>query len=156
LATTPVCYYTYFSYCKIEKNFINVKGHVEWREGPGPMTARQPALQGDKASPQGTHKVNMANETRGSPFGRFFVFMVSDLIRSLRLTLWAHAPKMLIPERTAAIHLLADCWTFESQEWLLDPFHWVDDEGLLSVADLKAVVRKVWPVAENGNWNPVR
>ena len=28
-----------------------IKNHEEWREGPGPVTARQPALQGAKASP---------------------------------------------------------------------------------------------------------
>jgi hypothetical protein len=30
--------------------------HEEWREGPGPVTARQPALQGANASLQGIHE----------------------------------------------------------------------------------------------------
>ena len=49
------------------------KYHEERREGTGPVTVRQPASQGAKASPKGTMRPTMANAI-GPPFGRFFCF----------------------------------------------------------------------------------
>jgi hypothetical protein len=44
-------------------DIINIiKNHEERREGPGPLIARQPALQGAKASPQGVHEAKCLKE----------------------------------------------------------------------------------------------
>lgn len=49
-----------------------------------------------------------------------------------------------ITERQAAVHLLIDAWRAERSDGSLDHFHWINEDGLLSVADLMAIGRAVW------------
>jgi len=44
-----------------------------------------------------------------------------------------------VDKKTAAIYLLIDTWTFERDNMELDHFHWLDNVGLLSVAEFMAI-----------------
>jgi len=62
--------------------------------------------------------------------------------------LWCHGPKRGVPAKVAAAYLLAHGWRTEKEDQLLDPYHWINQKGLLSVADLNAIVKEVWPEVE--------
>jgi hypothetical protein len=49
-----------------------------------------------------------------------------------------------ITQRQAAVHLLIAFWRYDALENKLDEYHWINDKGYLSVADLSAVARCVW------------
>jgi len=49
-----------------------------------------------------------------------------------------------VSERQAAVHLLSEFWNFDTKESDVDQFHWINEEGYLSVADLAAIARVVW------------
>ena len=44
-----------------------------------------------------------------------------------------------------AIYLLMDAWQAEAKQGYLDCFHWINDVGTLSVAEIQAIAKKVWP-----------
>ena len=52
-----------------------------------------------------------------------------------------------VDERTAAFHLLADCWREQRDSQGYDHFHWINEEGEFDAADLAAIGRLVWPAA---------
>lgn len=56
----------------------------------------------------------------------------------------AHMPRGDIGDRAAAIHLMIATWALEAKEEHLDEFHWLNQEGLLSVADWNAIARAIW------------
>ncbi len=58
-----------------------------------------------------------------------------------------------VDERTAAFHLLADRWCFERDDTDRDRYHWINQEGEFSTADLSAIARVVWPeeVSDDGS-----
>ena len=57
----------------------------------------------------------------------------------------AYGTKKGVDKKTAAIYLLIDSWIFERDNMELDHFHWLDNIGLLSVAEFMAIGRVVWP-----------
>jgi len=60
----------------------------------------------------------------------------------------AYAPRCGVTAEEAAAHLIAARWCAEAEECGLDPFHFVSEEGDLSVADFRAIARMVWGVGE--------
>jgi hypothetical protein len=40
--------------------------------------------------------------------------------------------------------MLKEAWAVDCRHNLLDPFHWINSTGALSVSDLQAIVREVW------------
>ncbi len=56
-----------------------------------------------------------------------------------------YVPKKQASDRQAAIHLLLDFWRLDREESDLDCYHWINEGGLLTVADLDAIARQVWP-----------
>ena len=59
------------------------------------------------------------------------------------LSAWGY--KKGVTAEQAAVYLLADFWSSEARDEGLDQFHLIDDNGLLSVAELNAVGRLAWP-----------
>jgi hypothetical protein len=53
-----------------------------------------------------------------------------------------------LDDRTAATHLLIDFWRFDAKEGDVDQFHWINEDGYLSIADLAAIARVVWGETE--------
>ena len=53
-------------------------------------------------------------------------------------------PRKGIEERQAAVYLLLEFWADEAGSSTLDEFHWINEDGYLSVADLAAIAREVW------------
>ena len=49
-----------------------------------------------------------------------------------------------ISEKQAAVYLLMRVWQNLLREGELDKFHWINEEGYLSVAELEAIAREVW------------
>ena len=49
-----------------------------------------------------------------------------------------------ISEKQAAVYLLMALWQSQLREGELDKFHWINEEGYLSVAELEAIAREVW------------
>ena len=60
-------------------------------------------------------------------------------------TLCAYAPKKSVPQKTAAIYLVLEDLRSDAAARKLDQFHWIGAEGLLSVPELLAIAREVWP-----------
>ena len=50
-----------------------------------------------------------------------------------------------VDQKQAAIYLLLEFWAFDAKEGDLDQYHWINEEGYLSVAELEAIARVVWP-----------
>lgn len=44
----------------------------------------------------------------------------------------------------AAVHLLLDMLSYEACEESLDEWHWINEEGFLSVEEWRAIARRVW------------
>ena len=53
-------------------------------------------------------------------------------------------PRLGVEERQAAVYLLLEYWTDGAKESSVDEFHWINEDGYLSVAELAAIVREVW------------
>lgn len=49
-----------------------------------------------------------------------------------------------VSRQQAAVYLLMDYWRSEARTNNLDEFHWINETGLLSVAELMAIAREVW------------
>ena len=60
----------------------------------------------------------------------------------------AYAPRRGVTAEAAAAHLIAARWRAEAEDFGLDPFHFVSEEGDLSVANFRAIARMVWGVGE--------
>lgn len=67
-----------------------------------------------------------------------------------------YAPKQNVPAKTAAAYLLLDSWTEEIRESSLDHFHWINKVDFLSVEELHAIGRVVWPNVTNACIDPSR
>ena len=65
--------------------------------------------------------------------------------RRWRWYLYGYAPPLRISAEEAAIYMLLDCWKAEADGSSFDHFHWINDTGLLSVAEITAIGREVWP-----------
>jgi len=59
-------------------------------------------------------------------------------------SLYGYAPRRRDDETQAAIYLLMDAWRQEAANWGLKRFDWINEEGLLSVAEISAISREVW------------
>ena len=59
----------------------------------------------------------------------------------------AHMRRSETDDRSAAIHLMVATWTAEAEDGALDEFHWINQAGLLSVAEWRAIARAVWGTA---------
>jgi hypothetical protein len=57
------------------------------------------------------------------------------------------APLHGLDYQTAAIHLLIDYWRFDAKEGDIDQFHWINEEGFLSMGELTGIAHEVWPEA---------
>ena len=65
-----------------------------------------------------------------------------------RWNLYAWGLKKGVSEKESAVYLLADAWAAEAQESDLDHFHLINDPGLLTIPELCAIGRWVWPGGE--------
>lgn len=70
----------------------------------------------------------------------------NDWDRSWRWALYAWAPTRRVPPKVAACCLLIDAWKSETLNRGLDHFNLIDDVGLLSVPEIFAMARAVWPM----------
>ena len=60
---------------------------------------------------------------------------------------WAAAAcvrKKGVSENEAAVHLLIEFWKEEAEENHVDHYHWINESGFLSIAELAAIAREVW------------
>ena len=57
----------------------------------------------------------------------------------------AYAPKEEVPSEVAAAYLLLDSWTEETRDSDPGHFHWINKADFLSVEELHAIGRAVWP-----------
>lgn len=60
---------------------------------------------------------------------------------------WINAacvPSKGVTAHQAAVHLLLEFWKEEAIDSDLDEFHWINEAGDISVAELMAVAREVW------------
>ena len=53
-----------------------------------------------------------------------------------------------VDQKQAAVYLLLEFWAFDAQENSVDEFHWINEDGFLSIAELAAIAREVWGEAE--------
>jgi hypothetical protein len=53
-------------------------------------------------------------------------------------------PRKSLNREEAALFLLREYWRSESEDYEVDQFHWLNLEGLLSVAQAKEIAREVW------------
>ena len=81
----------------------------------------------------------------------FWTLYLSDFDDNLSTWAWstkqavARTPRTGLDERQAAFFLTISFLQFERQASRLDPFHWINEYETLSVADVKAIERVVWP-----------
>jgi len=59
--------------------------------------------------------------------------------------LGAYCLKRRATVREAALYLLMDLWEEDTKKAELDHFHYIHEEGLLSMADFRTLGRLVWP-----------
>lgn len=57
----------------------------------------------------------------------------------------ANVPIEGVSEYQAAVYLLLAYWKSEACSYAVDRYHWVNEEGALSVAQLAAIGEAVWP-----------
>jgi hypothetical protein len=82
---------------------------------------------------------------------KFWTLYLSDFDDSSSTWAWstkqavARTPRGNLDERQAAFFLTISFLQFESQGSNLDPFHWINEYDFLSVADVKAIERVLWP-----------
>lgn len=60
----------------------------------------------------------------------------------------ASVPRRGVELRVAAIHLLLDFWSYDRRESDVDRYHWINEEGILDVADIEAIADAVWDAPE--------
>ena len=53
-------------------------------------------------------------------------------------------PRSGVDQKQAAVYLLLEFWSFDAKEGGVDEFHWINDDGFLSIAELAAIARVVW------------
>jgi hypothetical protein len=53
-------------------------------------------------------------------------------------------PRQGVNQRQAAVFLLLEFWVNEAEESSVDEFHWINEDGYLSISDLAAIAREVW------------
>ena len=63
--------------------------------------------------------------------------------------LYGYAPKKGIPESVAAMYLLLDAMRYEAEDCSVRRFDLIGAEGMLTVPELLAVSRAVWPESPN-------
>ena len=59
-----------------------------------------------------------------------------------------YVPRRGADQKQAAVYLLLEFWTFDAQENSVDEFHWINEDGFISIAELAAIAREVWGEAE--------
>ena len=59
-----------------------------------------------------------------------------------------YVPRRGVDQKQAAVYLLLEFWTFDAQENSVDEFHWINEDGFISIAELAAIAREVWGEAE--------
>ena len=55
-----------------------------------------------------------------------------------------YVPRKGVDQKQAAVYLLLEFWAFDAKEGDVDQFHWINEDGYLSIAELKAIGRAVW------------
>ena len=55
-----------------------------------------------------------------------------------------YVPRRGVDQKQAAVYLLLEFWAFDAQENDVDEFHWINEDGYLSIAELAAIAREVW------------
>ena len=55
-----------------------------------------------------------------------------------------YVPRRGVDQKQAAVYLLLEFWAFDAKEGDVDQFHWINEDGYLSIAELKAIGRVVW------------
>ena len=53
-------------------------------------------------------------------------------------------PRPGIDQKQAAVYLLLEFWVFDAKESDVDHYHWINEDGFLSVAEVAAIARVVW------------
>ena len=53
-------------------------------------------------------------------------------------------PRRGVTQKQAAVHLLIDFWMEDKEENDVDQFHWINEDGFLSISELSAIAREVW------------
>ena len=59
-----------------------------------------------------------------------------------------YVPRRGVDQKQAAVYLLLEFWAFDAKEGDVDQFHWINEDGFLSIAELAAIAREVWGEAE--------
>jgi hypothetical protein len=49
-----------------------------------------------------------------------------------------------VNQKQAATYLLLEFWKFDAQDTYVDCYHWINQNGYLSVAEVSAIAREVW------------
>ena len=60
-------------------------------------------------------------------------------------SVYAYGPQKNVTARQAAVYLLVDAWSSDRDDECLDSFHMISETAALSVSDLEAISRVVWP-----------
>jgi hypothetical protein len=55
-----------------------------------------------------------------------------------------YVPRRGVDQKQAAVDLLLEYWAFGAKEGHVDEFHWINEDGYLSIAELAAIAREVW------------
>ena len=53
-------------------------------------------------------------------------------------------PRRGLDQKQAAVYLLLEFWAYDAKENDVDEFHWINEDGFLSIAELAAIAREVW------------
>jgi len=85
-----------------------------------------------------------------NPRGKYWLLWIRYLDENewtpkWRWELYAWVLRKGVSQKEAAVYLLADAWAAEARDSDLDRFHLINDTGLLSLPELYAVGRLVWP-----------
>jgi hypothetical protein len=54
-----------------------------------------------------------------------------------------YVPRRNVTQKQAAVYLLLEFWAFDAKEGDVDEFHWINEDGYLSIAELAAIARCV-------------
>ena len=55
-----------------------------------------------------------------------------------------YGPSRGVDQKQAAVYLLLEFWAYDAQENSVDEFHWINEDGFISIAELAAIAREVW------------
>lgn len=88
-----------------------------------------------------------------NPRGKYWLLWIrylddNEWIPKWRWNLYAWGLRKGVSTKEAAVYLLADAWAAEARESDLDHFHLINDPGLLTIPELCAIGRLVWPEGE--------